>query len=259
MSDAGDPINEITLEQELVDKAEQEVISFLPECDLEELKGLCTEIGLEVPEDKNTRKLLYRFVLAHLFQIEGEHADGGKAKYLQIHAYFRGQKIAQQHQQLEQIHPVPVIPNVQPQEGVRKLPPPPFEYKAQPLPREYPISPVLKPAEAHKKPANLYHLKDCKIKGTIGNPGEKDKLDYDELISQITEREMEGYDENRIVGAVINAIAAGNPFKIRLVMRRNLEGVTLPVLRGMLRRHYKQKESQHILTELTEAVQAHCF
>ena len=124
MSEVGDQINEITLEQELIEKAEQEVVSYLPECDLEELKGLCTEIGLEVPDDKNTRKLLYRFVLAYLFQIEGEHADGGKAKYLQIHAYFRGQKITQQ-QQFEQLAaPVPVIPIVPPV-GVRKLPPPP--------------------------------------------------------------------------------------------------------------------------------------
>ena len=36
--------------------------------------------------------------------------------------------------------------------------------------------------------ASLYHLKECKIRGSIGDPGEKDKLGYYGLMSEIKER-----------------------------------------------------------------------
>ena len=257
------------LVDEILEQAEQEVISYLPECDEAELRALCQEIGVEIPVEKDNRKKIFRFVMNYLFQMEGEDDDGGRAKYLQIHGFFRARRMleaapipeipAQLQQMQQQVINEP-IPTPQrpllPRDGTRRLPLPPADYKPVPQ-RVYPISPVQVTVGEERKPANLYHLKECKIRGTIGSPGERDKLDYDELLSQITEKEIEGYDQHRIVGAVINAVAPGNVFKKRLVMRRNLEGVSLATLKAMLRTHFKQQESQHILAELTEAVQGH--
>ena len=268
MSVNGDNGEQDNLVDEIFEQAEQEVISYLPECDEAELRALCQEIDLEIPDDKNNRKKIFRFVMNHLFQMEGENADGGKAKYLQIHGFFRARELAdaipipeipanlllRQQQNNEPVN-TPIMPVLPPQ-GTRKLPAAPVDKKYVP-PRVYPITPVQVAMGEAKKPANLYHLKECKIRGTIGSPGEKEKLDYDELLSQITEKEIEGYDEHRIVGAVINAVAPGHVFKKRLVMRRNLEGVSLSTLKSMLRTHFNQQESQHILSELTEAVQGH--
>ena len=106
------------------------------------------------------------------------------------------------------------------------------------------------------KPASLLQLKECKIRGSIGDPGEKDKMNYDGLLSQIIEKVGEGYAENRIVGAVINAITPGHVLKSRLEMRRNLEGaISLDVLKNMLRIHFQEQDSQNLMTQLKEAVQ----
>ena len=196
MSVDGDNNEQDNLVDEILEQAEQEVISYLPECDEAELRALCQEIGLDIPDDKDNRKKIFRLVMNYLFQMEGENADGGKAKYLQIHGFFRARK-------LNDAIPIPEIPAnllnrqklndepvhtpnrpVLPPKGTRKLPPAP-ENKY--VPRVYPISPVQVAVGEAKKPANLYHLKECKIRGTIGSPGEKEKLDYDELLSQITE------------------------------------------------------------------------
>jgi hypothetical protein len=114
------------------------------------------------------------------------------------------------------------------------------------------------PKKPHTKQTstNYCHLKECKIRGKIGDPGEKDTLGYYGLLSEIKERELEGYKPERIVGAVINAIMPGNIFKRRLEMKRNLEGtISLDDLRKMLRTHYQERNSNTILLELQKAVQ----
>ena len=60
------------LVDEILEQAEQEVISYLPECDEAELRALCQEIGVEIPVEKDNRKKIFRFVMNYLFQMEGE-------------------------------------------------------------------------------------------------------------------------------------------------------------------------------------------
>ena len=103
---------------------------------------------------------------------------------------------------------------------------------------------------------SLVHLKECKIRGSIGDPGEKEKVSYDGLMSQINEKIAEGYDENRIVGAVINAITPGNVFKSRLETQRNLDGaISLEELLQMLRIHFLEESSQDLLRKMSDLMQ----
>ena len=75
---------------EVFEKAEQEVMSFLPEMSVQELSNLCAELGLIAPmAARVSRKLLYRFIISYLLKLEEEEGDGGKAKYLQIHGFLR--------------------------------------------------------------------------------------------------------------------------------------------------------------------------
>ena len=73
------------------EKAEQEVMSYLPEMDEVELTALIGELGLEIPAETKGRRALYRFILGELLKIEQDMADGGRAKYLSIHAFLRTQ------------------------------------------------------------------------------------------------------------------------------------------------------------------------
>ena len=238
------------------EKAEQEVMSFLPEMSVEELISLCAELGVTIPQEKrDSRKLLYRLVLGYLMQVEEDEMDGGKAKYIQIHAFLR--QLADNRGPFKppeaEVQANDVITgNVSLPEAIthhRALPGAPgakldedmktkFKIKTSTPLNLLPIRnlpPLMN--KTSQKSGSLYQLKECKIRGSIGDPGEKDKLTYYGLLAQIVEKQNEGYDENRIVGAVINAITPGNVFKSRLEMRRNLEGfISLSILTNMLSR-----------------------
>ena len=72
----------------IFEKAEREVMSFLPEMEELELQALIKELGLVVPEEKTGRRDLYRFVLADLMEKE-KAGDGGKANYIKVHGVLR--------------------------------------------------------------------------------------------------------------------------------------------------------------------------
>ena len=236
------------------EKAEQEVMSFLPEMEVSELEALCGELGLEIPDDKKGRRAIYRFVLEHLMEQERENADGGKAKYLQMHTILRQMVMIKADKNLEPIFEKKVNADL------HLVDVEPIRHTSTPITnplRDDGHDRVVRRVVPKTASASLYHLKECKIRGSIGDPGEKDKLGYYGLMSEIKERQNEGYDDNRIVGAVINAVTPGNVFKRRLEMRRNLEGtITLDTLLEMLRTHYQEKSSNTIFQELSSAVQA---
>ena len=230
----------------LFEKAEQEVMSYLPEMAVSELEALCRELGLEIPPEKKLRRDIYRLVVGHLMEKEQEDADKGKARYIQMHGVLRNM-LTSRHDQ-DPLQQIPV-------QSHDMKPPPQFAYTVVPDVTAKPVLPHMNDVNVlnygkhassastplfsghkhdtakpvPKAPPALYHLKECKIRGTIGDPGEKDKLGYYGLISEIKERSREGYDDNRVVGAVINAITPGNVFKKRLEMRRNLEGSISPL------------------------------
>ena len=93
--------------------------------------------------------------------------------------------------------------------------------------------------------------KEFKIKGQIGDPGQKDKLPFSSLVHQIDRALSRGYPEEDIVDAIITMVP-GLPLRAYLETKPALN---LPVLRRLLCSHYCEKEATELYHDLTRAVQ----
>ena len=92
--------------------------------------------------------------------------------------------------------------------------------------------------------------KDLKIAGQIGDP--KRGLAFISLVRQIDSALLKGYSEKEVIEAVIRAIQTGSR------LRSYVEGrlyITLPVLRKIIRSHYREKTSSDLYQELTNLCQ----
>ena len=69
---------------------------------------------------------------------------------------------------------------------------------------------------------SLAKLRELKLSGAIGEAGEKGKLTYSGLASQIRLAASRGFDENEICAAVIRVITPGLPLRNYLEEQRNL-------------------------------------
>uniref|UniRef100_A0A8C1WAH7 Gypsy retrotransposon integrase-like protein 1 n=1 Tax=Cyprinus carpio TaxID=7962 RepID=A0A8C1WAH7_CYPCA len=96
------------------------------------------------------------------------------------------------------------------------------------------------------------YKKELKIIGQIGEPGQRDKLNFTSLDRQIHRACKRGYDEGEIVEAVIQAIIPGVNLRSYLESRTDL---TLPVLKQILRAHFIEKDPTELYHSLTRAVQ----
>ncbi len=95
--------------------------------------------------------------------------------------------------------------------------------------------------------------KDFKISGLIGELGQKDRLSFSSLARQIEGGLKKEYTEQEILDSVIRAITPG------LQLRSYLEGkagLTLPMLRRILRSHYQEKNVTELYKQLTTEVQS---
>ena len=97
-----------------------------------------------------------------------------------------------------------------------------------------------------------YTRKEFKIKGQIGDPNQKDKLAFSSLVHQVDRGIAKGYSEEEIVDAIISAMVPGLPLRGYLETK---PGLDLPVLRRLLRSHYREKEATELYHDLTRAVQ----
>ena len=89
--------------------------------------------------------------------------------------------------------------------------------------------------------------REFKIQGQIGEPGQKDKLVYQSLISQIEIRLGKGYTEEEVTHAVFRFIQAGSQLRSYL---EGLNGLTLPRLRKILWFHYQEKSATELYQPL---------
>lgn len=99
---------------------------------------------------------------------------------------------------------------------------------------------------------SLQKLTTFKINGSIGSPGQKDKLSYTSLSYQITNGRDEGRTLKEITSAVIRAITPGTPLRTYLESRKKL---SFSILFQILRSHFREKDSTSVFTELSGAVQ----
>ena len=93
----------------------------------------------------------------------------------------------------------------------------------------------------------LSPIRDFKIQGNIGSPGEKGKLSYVSLIRQIELGIEKKYSEKEIVQSVVRSISPHLQFRSYLESMPELE---LPRLRKLLRSHYQEKKATELYTNL---------
>ncbi len=94
--------------------------------------------------------------------------------------------------------------------------------------------------------------REFKIQGIVGEPGQKDKLGYQSLISQIESGLKKQYSETEVVNAVVRAVQPG------LQLRSYLESVSnlsLPKLRKILHFHYHEKSATELYQTLANITQ----
>ena len=94
--------------------------------------------------------------------------------------------------------------------------------------------------------------RDFKIQGVVGDPGQKEKLGYQALISQIEAGLTKGYSDKEVVSAVVRVVQPG------LQLRSYLEtmvDLTLPRLRKILRFHFHERNATELYQLLTNIAQ----
>ena len=94
--------------------------------------------------------------------------------------------------------------------------------------------------------------RDFKIRGAVGDPGQKDKLGYQALISQIESGLAKGYADNEVVSAVVRAVQPGLQLRSYL---ENMTDLTLPRLHKILRFHFHEKNATELYQLLTNIAQ----
>ena len=101
--------------------------------------------------------------------------------------------------------------------------------------------------------SHLGNLREFKIRGSIGEVGQREKLSFVSLSRQIQEGKEKGYQDQEIIRAVINAISPG------LHLRNVLEStpsLTLRELTVFLRSHYGEKNTTELCQSLSQLTQA---
>lgn len=99
-----------------------------------------------------------------------------------------------------------------------------------------------------------YHkLRQFKINGTIGDPGQKNCLTYSSLCYQISQGEKLHYTISEIYAGVIRAIEPGNPF--RDVLELEAEDFDKKAFMKSLRSHFSIRDPNEVFNELRRCAQ----
>ena len=189
-------------------------LKMVPETDVAFLIGLCTEYQIVVPNDKLGDK-------PYLVKVVIRHLTSAEVENSADHGAAKFLKLYNElGQQLS--------PNV-------------FQ------PKQEDDSDVSEKLSYHK-------LRQFKINGTIGDPGQKNCLSFSSLCYQIKQGETQGYSMKEIYAGVIRAIEAGNPF--RDVLELEADDFDKQAFLKTLRSHFMEKDPNEVFNELRTAVQA---
>ena len=98
----------------------------------------------------------------------------------------------------------------------------------------------------------IRRLRDFKIHGQIGTPGQADKLTYSNLAHQVVAGRHQGYEPPEIIAAIIRAVVPGLDLRSYLEGRHDWD---LPSIMVILRTHFKEKDATAVFTEMGNASQ----
>ena len=240
---------------------EEKVMDVLPELTCTELRNLCLEVGLTVPEGiKEKKGKLFQFIMRYLLQLETQEEDGGKAKFVQIYQYLITNITPNPEDEEKDVKPSPddvktttdldtlgELAKSLVLSGIDAKPAVDLASILQGLnSKTVPTKPV------HVKPAMV--MKDLKMTGVIGSESEKekDKMTFSSLCYQIRNAQKLGHSEQTICNAILTAISPTNHLKTFFEMRPNL---TIKGMLSKLKNLYKEKDSTSTLMDLSNAAQ----
>ena len=190
----------------------------IPQTSLEFLMEKVTEYAIVIADDKKDDKaFVVKQVLKHLVSDAVTNSpDGGAALFLKLYGELGGE--------LKKLSV-----KVEPQEGGEA------------------------DDKDDKDELSYRRLRQFKINGTIGEPGQKNCLSYSSLCYQIKQGESMKYTIPEIYGAVIRAIEAGNPF--RDVLELEADAFDKIALMKSLRSHFKVRDPNEVFNQLRTCVQ----
>ena len=192
---------------------EEFCLESLPKTTVDYLLGLTEEYRIEVADEKKgDKRYLLKVVLRHLTSdtIE-ESPDQGAAVFLKIYKELG-----------EQLKDVGVVPKVEPMPGLEG------DQKEKGDDSETVVT------------LSYHKLRQFKINGTIGDPGQKNCVSYSSLCFQIRQGKAQGYSMKEIYAGVIRAREAGNPF--RDVLELESKDLGQAAFQKALRTHLKEKD-----------------
>ena len=226
--------------QTAMENLENEVLGMLAMLDADSLLCACDIVGLDVPEEKKgNQKLLLKFLLRKLNSEEVEASqDGGASWFKKLHEHLS--KYFKPKEGESKLQPKTEMSS----EGV-------FTTTNSNISNNHQENQNLHPPI--NTVYNLQRLRDFKINGSIGGPGERDKLSYTSLAYQIQNGQNAGFSEAEICAGVIKAIAPGNFLRAYLESKSTLN---VKSLTQIMRSHFKEKDSSSTFTEMSNAVQS---
>ena len=210
-------------EQKLAD-VEDMVLTWITQQKVDVLETLYQVISLTLSEDlKGKKKLLIKNLLEHFCGLESVvDGDGGLSTFLLISDFIK------KDVKTEHIEPLPVYSDTsKPKESLKQ-------------------TPIIRDSVVE-----VSKVRDFKISGMIAGKGDN-KLSYTSLLYQIENGRSRGYSGPIVCDAVIKAISPSNNLRTYFESK-NI--VSVDYLLEILKSHFKEKDSNSILIELSNAVQ----
>ena len=97
----------------------------------------------------------------------------------------------------------------------------------------------------------LGKLRELKLSGTIGKPGQKGKLTYSSLLSQIKNAIKRGFDDGEICAAVVRCIDPNSALRNYL---EEIDDLTVKKLIPTLQSHFQEKNATSLYNQMNNAV-----
>ena len=263
----------------MADEMEEFVMKNLHAAGVDFLQALCEEFRIVVPNEKNDDKsYLVKVVRRYLVSEPVELLqDGGAALILKLHGELveelaRGapnneppalenneHDDAQAEPQVG-VPPIKAEPQVE-APPVKNEPGGPPKLNGAPVADKGRTSTTLSKSVKSDSPASAnphlsYHkLRQFKVNGSIGDPGQKGCLPYSSLCFEIKRGEREGYSLTEIYAGIIRAIEAGNPFRDVLELAADELSFDREALMTAIRSHFEEKDRSELANELRLCIQ----
>ena len=245
----------------MADEMEKFVMKNLHAAGVDFLQALCEEYRIVIPNEKvDDHGYLVKVALRYLVSETVEQLqDGGAALLLKLHGELIEELAPKEEPPVLEPHglanaqAVPAEPQVE-VPPVKNEPGGPPKSKGAPVADKGHTSTTLSKSGKSDSPAGVnphlsYHkLRQFKVNGSIGDPGQKGCLPYSSLCFEIRRGEREGYGLTEIYAGIIRAIEAGNPF--RDVLELAAEEFDREALMTAIRSHFEEKDRNELTNEL---------